>query len=69
MVTKKPFVSSDLISFSIFRLQQQLTTILITEAPGPLNSIFANQLKCLTREKLRVFALKVAISGPYLTFL
>ena len=28
--------------------------------PGPLNSMFANQFKRITRVKLRVFILKVA---------
>ena len=36
---------------------------------GPLFSIFANQFKRITRVKLRVFVLKVATSGPHLTFL
>ena len=33
----------------------------------PLNSIFANQFECITRKKLRVSVLKVAITGPHLT--
>ena len=35
---------------------------------GPLSLIFANQFKCLTWEKLRVFILKLAISGPHQPF-
>ena len=31
----------------------------------PLNSIFASQFKRITREKMRVFVLKVAISDPH----
>ena len=31
--------------------------------------MFANQLKCTTRMKLRVFIIKVATSGSHLTFL
>ena len=41
--------------------------ILTTRGPEPLHSIFANQFKCLIQVKLRVFVLKVAISGPRLT--
>ena len=37
--------------------------------PGPLNLIFANQFKCITQVKLRVFILKVTNSGPHLIFL
>ena len=37
--------------------------------PCPLNLIFANQFKRITGVKLRVFILKVANSGPHLTFL
>ena len=59
------------VSFSFFRLQRELTTILTTiQWPrAPVNSIYANQFKCITAEKLRVFVLKVAISGPHQTFL
>ena len=32
--------------------------------PGPINSIFANQLKCITRVKMRDFVPKVPTSGP-----
>ena len=39
------------------------------DGPGPLDLIFANQLKRLTRVKLRVFILKVASSGLHVTFL
>ena len=35
----------------------------------PLNSIFANQFKRITRKKLRAFVLKVAISDPHIAFL
>ena len=37
--------------------------------PGPLNLMFANQFKRITRVKLKVFILKVANLGPHLTFL
>ena len=37
--------------------------------PGPLNLIFPNQFKRITRVKLRIFILKVANHGPHLTFL
>ena len=33
----------------------------------PLNSIFANQFKCITRVKFRVFVLEAATSGLHLT--
>ena len=36
---------------------------------GPLNLMFANQFKRITRVKLRVFIPKVANSGPHVTFL
>ena len=62
---KNPIVSSVSVSFSIFRLQQLLRTTLTTRGP-PLDFIFANQFKCITREKLRVFVLNIAISDPYL---
>ena len=42
------------------------------EDQGPrisLNSIFASQFKRITREKMRVFVLKVAISDPHIAFL
>ena len=35
--------------------------------PGPLNSIFASQLKCMDPGQIKGFALKVAISGHHLT--
>ena len=37
--------------------------------PGPLNLMFANQCKRITRVKLRVFLLRVANWDPHLTFL
>ena len=37
--------------------------------PGPLNLMFGNQFKRITRVKLRVFILKVANSGPHVIFL
>ena len=37
--------------------------------PAPLNLMFANQFKRIKRVKLKVFILKVANWGPYLTFL
>ena len=58
--------------FSIFRAQRFLLAFMNNidnqGARAPLNSIFANQFKCITREKLRVFVLKFAIPGPHLTF-
>ena len=36
---------------------------------GPLTSILAYRFKSITRVKLSVFVLKVATSGPNLTFL
>ena len=33
---------------------------------APSIQIFANQFTCITREKLRAFVLKAAISGPHL---
>ena len=42
--------------------------ILTTRRPGPHQFNFANQLKCITRVKLRGFVLKVATSGPHLIF-
>ena len=38
-------------------------------APSFLNSSFANQFKCITQVKSRVFVLKVATSGPHLALL
>ena len=35
---------------------------------GPLNLMFANQFKRITRVNLRVFILKVANWGPHRTF-
>ena len=68
-----------LVSFSVtlflqfqFLLALSRTTVINNNidnrVPGPLNLIFANQFKCITRVKLRVFVLKVAISRPHLTF-
>ena len=37
--------------------------------PGPFNLMFANQFKRVTQVKLWVFVLKVANSGPHVTFL
>ena len=44
-------------------------TITLIQGPGTLNLMFAKQFKRLTRVKLRVFILKVATSGPHVTFL
>ena len=33
-----------------------------------LNSIFATKINCITKENLKFFVLKIAISGPDLTF-
>ena len=72
-VAKKPIVSSVSVYFSVFRVQRFLLAFVNNiddHGPlAPLNSIFANQFKRLTQEKLRVLILKFAISGLYLTFL
>ena len=72
-VAKKPVVSSVSVCFSIFRVQRFLMAFVNNiDNQGPralLNSIFANQFKCITWEKLRVFVLKFAISDPHLIFL
>ena len=39
-----------------------------SEGPGPLNLIFANQFKRVIQVKIRVFILKVANSGPHVSF-
>ena len=73
MWQKKPIVSLVSASFSIFRVQPiRLAFVNNIDDQGPrvpFNSIFANQVKCITREKLSVFVLKFAISGPHVTFL
>ena len=70
---KKPIVSSVSISLRIFREQRFLLAFannIDDQGPrAPLNSIFANQFKCITREKLKVFVLKFAFSGPHPIFL
>ena len=38
------------------------------EVRAPSIQNFADQFICVTREKFRVFVLKVAILGPHLTF-
>ena len=63
----KPNVSSLSVSFSIFaynsiRAQQTNTKIDDQVARAPSNQIFANQFKCITREKFRIFVLKVVSS-------
>ena len=42
--------------------------MLTAMGPAPFNSIFANQFKYITQDKLRVFVPKVAISDPHLSF-
>ena len=73
IVAQKHNVFSVSVSFSIFRVQHLLLIFVNNindHGPrAPLNSIFANQFKYITLEKLRVFVLKFAISGPHLTFL
>ena len=70
---KKPIVSSVSVSFSIFCVQRFLLAFVNNiddQGPqAPLKSIFANQFKCKTWKKLRVFVLQFAISSPHLTFL
>ena len=55
-----------------FRLATSRTTVFNNNIgqgdPGSLNSIFANQFKCGTLVKLRVFILKVVTLSPHLTF-
>ena len=41
----------------------------MTRGPVLSQFIFTNQFKCANRVKLKVFVLKVATSGPHLTFL
>ena len=59
--------------FLQFLLTSSRTTVIDNnidpKGPGPLNLMFANQFKRITRVKLRVFILKVANSGPHVTFL
>ena len=53
-------------------VQQHLAIMLIltTKAPRtPQFKFFANQFKCTGPKKFSVFVVKVAISGPHLTFL
>ena len=59
---------------SLLFLQFQFLLALVNNiddqwARVPLNSIFANQFKCIPWKKLRVFFLKFAISGHHLTSL
>ena len=62
-----------LLLFLQFLLASSRTTainnIIDPRGTGPLNLIFANQFKCITRVKLRIFFLKVANAGRHLTFL
>ena len=71
-VTKKAIVFSVSVSFIIFCVQYTRTTVISNIYPGghgPLNLIFTKQFKfIITRAKLRVFVLKIAASGPHLTF-
>ena len=67
---KKPIVSSASVSSEYFLL----TTVTNNNIEDhglrpPLNSISASQFKRVSRNKWRVFVLKVAISGPNLAFL
>ena len=60
-----------LVSFRIFaynsiRVQQTNINIDDQVAQAPSNQTYANQLKCITLDKFRVFALKVATAGPHL---
>ena len=63
--------------YSIFGVQQCTRTPVINhniknddqEALAPSVQIFADQFKCKTRKKFRIFALKVATSGIRLIFL
>ena len=59
---------------SLLFLQFQFLLALVNNindqwAQVPLNSIFANQFKCISWKKLRVFVLKLAISGHHPTSL
>ena len=44
-------------------------TVILIQVDGPLNLMFFNQFERITRVKLRVFIVKVANSGPRVTFL
>ena len=50
--------------YKSIRVQQTNINIDDQVAWAPLNQIFAIQFECITREKFKVFALKVAILGP-----
>ena len=71
-VTKKPCFFSFSWLYHLCVQQYTRTTIISNnidkEGSGPLNSFFPNRFKCITQVKLRVFVLKVATSGPDLTF-
>ena len=70
-MSQKSLVSSVSVSFSIFaynstRIQQQLTIVLTTSGPGPLQFNFANQFKYITRVKLWIFVKEVAIPQAHM---
>ena len=72
IITTKTYVFS--VSFSIFaynniRVQQTNINFHNQVAWVPSNQILAIQCKCITREKFKVFVLKVATSGPHLLIL
>ena len=72
-VAKKPIVSLVSSSFTIFCVHCFLLAFvknIDNQGPhAPLNLIFANQFKCITRKKLRDLVLKFAIPSLHLTFL
>ena len=71
-ITTKPnvsAVSSSIFAYYSIRVQQTDIDIGDQLARAPSNQIFANQFKCTTRVKLRVFVLKVATSGYHLIIL
>ena len=55
--------------FMVFWRTSVINNNIDNHGPAPLNSNFANLFKCVTRVKLRAIVLKIAISGPHLTFL
>ena len=65
-MTKKPIGTS--VSFSIFHVQKQLTILLMTRGPGPTQVNFYQPIYKCNPIEIKIFVLKVAFSGPYLTF-
>ena len=55
--------------YNTLRVEQTNINIDNQVAWAPSNQIFAIQFKCITREKLKVFVLKVVTLGPHLIIL